>query len=437
MVLKMKYILLLCFQLCVFFTFSQKPFEPIPDSLKSQYKFDLKKNFFKSETEFIQFLKEFDQKKTFFNLLLKKTAKSKNLEALTLQLSSLEFDFRKMDLYLFLQYATDLTNQKASAKEDSIYDIMATERSKYLKILKTASESTISNLLARPSMRPFNYYIQKNINNKTHELSEENKMILAPFNYLRNGQFYREILNELPTDTIYTANEKLDLFNDMAKWQNHDVAEVREEGESKLYKSYATASVPLGFKYIEMIKGLNAFARAKKYEDLIDENCDKMALSKTVLESVFNEIGKNAHIYKTNSNENLKEIGRYVVSDASKLILQSMQDLGRVYHNEASKLLNPKNGRMDIVGGPNRLPLQGAASVYPIGVSTFYAQNYEGYYIDIMLLAHEAGHAIQASLMHQNKVSLLNASGPAYFTESFGKFNEILVAHTLIPNSAE
>ncbi len=37
--------------------------------------------------------------------------------------------------------------------------------------------------------------------------------------------------------------------------------------------------------------------------------------------------------------------------------------------------------------------------------------------------------------MYDNKVSLLNSSGPGYFTESFGKFNELLVSYNLYENS--
>ena len=43
------------------------------------------------------------------------------------------------------------------------------------------------------------------------------------------------------------------------------------------------------------------------------------------------------------------------------------------------------------------------------------------------IAAHEAGHAVQASLMTKNKIPLMYANGPGYFTESFGKFNELLL----------
>lgn len=122
---------------------------------------------------------------------------------------------------------------------------------------------------------------------------------------------------------------------------------------------------------------------------------------------------------------------RFNISVASEVLMRSFRQLGDNYLRQARSLLDPGNGRMDIAGGNNRLNMQGVASVYPIGVSIFYAGNFEGYYIDLMLLAHEAGHAIQASLMYDNKVSILNSAGPGYFTESFGKFNELLVAYKL------
>ncbi len=53
----------------------------------------------------------------------------------------------------------------------------------------------------------------------------------------------------------------------MGEWQNHPDPNIREEGEKKLYNGYNTVINLLGYKYIEMIKGLNAFSVAKKYEN--------------------------------------------------------------------------------------------------------------------------------------------------------------------------
>jgi oligoendopeptidase F len=221
----------------------------------------------------------------------------------------------------------------------------------------------------------------------------------------------------------------------MGDWGNHPDSIIRADGERKLYESYNTVKNPLGYYYIQMIKGLNAFSKSKNYENIIEENCHKISLSLETLESTFQEIEDSSSLFKNNAKANIKEINRYSIITATDILLNCFKQLGQNYYNQAYQLLNPTNGRLDIVGGENRMGMQGVASVYPIDVSIFYANNYQGYYIDLMLLSHEAGHAIQASLMNDNKVSLLNASGPGYFTESFGKFNELLVSYYLYENS--
>jgi oligoendopeptidase F len=416
---------------------AQQSFKPVPDSLKNLYKYNLQKNFFKSEDDFNAFLTKFNTQLAVFGNLFNKNNSSQNLESLTLGLSRLEYDFRKMDLYLFLQYATNTTNERASLLEDSIYDAIAAHRNRYKSFIKTAPSKSIKDLLALPSMKPYQYYINNIIKNKIHELSPAESNLLTPFNYLKNNRYYDELVNSIPTDYIHTSTDTLDLFRDMATWQNHPDSAVREDGERKLYKSYATAATPLAYRYIQMIKGLNAFSIAKKYENLIQENCYKLSLQESTLQAIFNEIENNALLFKEFTKRDNKEICRYSIITSTDILLNSFQQLGQDYYTKAAELLNPANGRLDIVGGPNRMGMQGAASVYPIDVSTFYANNYSGYYIDIMLLAHEAGHAVQALLMYDNKVSLLNSSGPGYFTESFGKFNELLVSYYLCENAKD
>ncbi len=370
------------------FVQGQQSFKPVPDNLKDAYKYNLQKNFFNTEKDFISYLINFNNKLTALGNLLNKTNLSQNQERLTQSLSQLEYDFRKMDLYLFLQYATNTTNEKASLLEDSIYNAIATQRNRYKNNIKTASSKSIKELMALSSMKPYQYYLNNIINSKTNELSPAEISLTNPFNYRKNNRYYDDLVNTIPTDSIYTLTDTLDLFNDMAAWQNHPDSTVRIDGERKLYKSYATVATPLAFRYIQMIKGLNAFSISKKYENVIQENCYKLSLPESTLQAIFKEIEANALVFKEFNKKNTDEISRYSISTSTEILLNSFTQLGQDYHTKAVQLLNPTNGRLDIVGGPNRMGLQGAASVYPIDVSTFYANNYSGYYIDIMLLAH-------------------------------------------------
>lgn len=424
-----------CFLFVISISHGQQVFRPVPDSLTHLYKFDLEKNFFQTERDFKVFLNGFSRDIDNFQRNLNKRATVRNLEELTISVSQLEFDFRKMDLYLFLKYATNTKNTKASILEDSIYTVMLKQRSMYRNYVNTTSSNTIEKLLKTQSMSPFQYFIKSIIRGKSHELSQTDLNLLKPFNYLKSNQYYDYLVNSLPTYTIVTSTDTLDLFKNMGDWENHTDSSVRSQGQKKLYESYNTVKNPLGYHYIQMIKGLNAFSKTKNFENIIEENCDKIYLSQPVLESIFNEIESNASLFTNFEIENFKEIEQYDIKTGTDILLQSFEQLGQSYHNKANQLLNPLNGRLDIVGRENKMRMRGVASVYPIDVSIFYSNNYEGYFIDLMLLAHEAGHAIQASLMNENKVSMLNASGPGYFTESFGKFNELLVAYYLLENS--
>ncbi|MEJ7672537.1 MAG: hypothetical protein WKF59_07460 [Chitinophagaceae bacterium] len=78
---------------------------------------------------------------------------------------------------------------------------------------------------------------------------------------------------------------------------------------------------------------------------------------------------------------------RFTIGDATSKIENALGVLGTDYKKELTELLNPANGRIDISGKGNRIPIRGTASVYPIFPSIFYALNYEGYLIDLSLLS--------------------------------------------------
>lgn len=182
--------------------FSQASFQPIPDSLKSFYKFNLNKNFFQSNENFNFYLNEFGNSTNKFRKKLTKKATDQNIENLTKDLSQLEYDFRKMDLYLFLKFAINTANEKAIMLEDSIYEAMVEHRNAYKNYINSASQNTIKSVLSRSPMNHFHFYINKIITNKKHELTEPENTLIKPFNYLKNNRFYDEFVNQIPTNTI-------------------------------------------------------------------------------------------------------------------------------------------------------------------------------------------------------------------------------------------
>jgi oligoendopeptidase F len=105
---------------------------------------------------------------------------------------------------------------------------------------------------------------------------------------------------------------------------------------------------------------------------------------------------------------------------------EALAPLGAEYGEELAKLLDPANGRMDIVPGNNRK--SGGFSKGFIGLeSVFYSAGFAGSYNDLRVLTHESTHAVHRQLMNRNKVLPAYASGPNYLFEAFAIFNELLL----------
>lgn len=129
--------------------------------------------------------------------------------------------------------------------------------------------------------------------------------------------------------------------------------------------------------------------------------------------------------------------GYWSPAAAASLITTAAEEVAPAYAAEFAALLDPVNGRTDLAGAGQRIPIQGTASVYPIGVSAIYMQQYQGDLLDLVILAHEAGHAVQAQLMFRAGVPMTYAAGPGYFTESFGRFQELLTLDRLYRSTTD
>jgi hypothetical protein len=209
---------------------------------------------------------------------------------------------------------------------------------------------------------------------------------------------------------LKTAIGYIDVIKERSSWENNADSNVRRLGGKYILDGFATQKDFIGYNYINFVKGLNAYAINKNFIGLADEKANEWQLSQTTLQSFFTYIIDGAKQKKkvpaTTENE-AAALRRYSITEASAKIENALGVLGADYKKELIDLLNPANGRIDLYGNGNRIPIRGTASVYPIYPSIFYALNYEGYLIDLSLLAHEAGHAVQASLMYNNKVPML------------------------------
>ena len=422
---------LLCILLVLGFQLmAAQEFMPVPADLKSSYHFDFEQNFFKDAETLDNAMAGLGEQ---LRLVVQRISETKDQEGLINTLSvydDAERQYRKLDLYFFLKYAVDMRNEKAMVISDSIRGEMVTVRALVKDKIFNLPKSTMD---AQPADHKFAFYLEQLRSEEPYTLSESRQLMSSVFGYLKDNSFYDRALQHMTFEKVAAPDGEIDLLNEMSRWQNHPDPAVRQEAEQKYFLGYATQREALGSGYINYIKGLDAFSKLKGFDNLLEEKSFYNQIPNTVIENFFAAVLKSRPDSKENGEETaVPPTIRFTIEEATAIIMKSLAFLGPDYQSELGALLDPENGRMDIVGGDNRIPIRGTASVYPIFPSIFYALNYEGYLIDLSLLGHEAGHAIQATLMYNHKVPMVYARGPAYFTESFGKFNELLIFDYLL-----
>jgi oligoendopeptidase F len=117
------------------------------------------------------------------------------------------------------------------------------------------------------------------------------------------------------------------------------------------------------------------------------------------------------------------------LAEARSIYHEAFAGLGREYQSAFDAMLDPANGRADIVpgGAPNRYG--GGFSIGSIGsASLLYYGRYDGTFKDLSVIAHEGGHAVHRQLVSDSHVLPANAKGPHFLFESFAMFNELVLA---------
>ncbi len=449
---------LIVFTLPISSVFSQTEFEPIPANTASQYRFDLARNFFASpEAEKGERRKFYAPLEELEKLKEKATSSADNLYQALRLYDQVEAEFRIHSLYLVLRYATD-TKQVSSVEDEDNLRVELRNRRRFLQqaILQLDDQTLARFFTQKPELKEYNFAIENIRRSKPHILSIKEEELLSATTPLAanwQGDFYQQMVRRINFGTVRTANGELDVFRQSGEIENNPDRKVREEGFKKNLAGYATQRDLFAFALIRLVRANNKIAQLRNYKNAPDENYFGSYLTTERVKSLYEQLAKQAdinkryeravvnRIRKTNGYEdiniwdinaprpNLKPV-RFTISETSNLIQTALKPLGTEYGRELAALLDPANGRIDIAPAENRLPAS-FASTYPVPHSIFYSLNYEGYYIDLIKLGHEAGHAVQGDMMRNNRVPYLYARGPAYFSESFGIFNEMLIADYL------
>lgn len=430
-------------------------FEPISEDEKSLFRFDLKKNFYFNDEKFIE---DINKGKEIVKKIEEHKGKVGSSSDELLELYNLINQLTNLyyKVYAYSEFREAINTKDRTPMEKFLeFSSDSDSRLSFIKVeLKNLEESRFRQYLKeKPDLIKYKFFIEDTIRKAPFYLSQEKEEILskvAPSRYEWESVLFQLAFDRTSFGSVEDDGKKFEVSQNFDALMKSKNRKVREESFKKYFEGLKGISDLCGFALYNLIKSLNEEAKMRGFKTKYDESLFDSYLDRSELENIFKQIEENASIYKDYQKFKLQNASRVegidtpkiwdyeltllgakdirlTASDSIDLIIKALSPLGDKYVNELKELLDPKNGRLDIVGGPNRK--QGAFCEAGFG---FFQDNFQGYLSDISTLAHESGHAIHHRLVLLNKNGDMFSQGPPYLTESFAMFNEYLLRDYLI-----
>ncbi len=359
--------------------------------------------------------------------------------------------------YHYLHYAVNT----ADVTSKSTYSRMEAEFSQRTSFLQPEliqiDPSTLNQFIEmQPDLAAYRFALESAQRYRAHTLSLEEEVIFSRAQAVTGEweyDLYEILVQRTNFGSVKTPQGELDVFRQRIAIANHPDRSIRKAGFRKLYAGYASQQDLYAFTLINLVTKRNKLAQSHHFEDAPSEVYFKSYWSKTEVTGLLEELGQQAGIYMRYQrlrleharkklgveDINLWDIGvgspdelppRFTIDQAVGNICAALSPLGAEYGAELASLLDPANGRMDIMPGDHR-KAGGFSKGFPGVTTVFFSHGYEGSYSDMRVLMHESTHAIHRQLMKKHAVRALFADGPHYLFESFAIFNELLLADYL------
>ncbi len=413
------------------------PAAPLADSAEiSRYRFDLARNFFPTPEAEVAGRAELEREIEALATLSGRIASAPDL------LAALEADdrasrrFRRHDLYLFLRYAVDIREEAGMRDAEALRVRLRAARQALRRAIAEKEAAWLDTAIgANAALARYRHFIDTVRREAAHLPGPERQAAITALEPLLGARDYPRIVNGLSFGDVRVGDRTLNAGRDQAELDASPSEAVRREGSRLLFEGYASQRQLFAQMLIRVVEGGNALAGLRGHASAAAEAAFNAYVAPGDYERLLAEVARHGDAYKAwqrRTGDPFAITARWRPSEGAALISASAAALDARYGQEFAALLDPPNGRADLAGGEHRLPITGTASVYPTGQSAIYMRGYQGTLLDLIVLAHEGGHAVQAQLMARDNVPMVHAAGPGYFTESFGRFQELLLLDHLL-----
>lgn len=325
------------------------------------------------------------------------------------------------------------------------------------EIMAIPHERLVAFYAAEPGLKRYQFAIEDNRRDVPHLLPAEQQELLDRLRpEIADWQYdlYEQVLAGIQFGTVQAATGPLDVIRQRSLLASNPDARVREEAFKHRFNGYASQRDLLAFSLIHTVKAQDALAKTHHYQDAPAQKYDSMYLDPAQTRALLNLMAQHGDVAKRLEKIRAQDFQKAYKSpmqawdlsapqpgfalpitplaDAPHIFHDAFAGLGGEYQGAFDALLDPRNGRADVLpgGAPDRYT--GGFSVgFSGSTSMLFFGRYDGTFKDLSVIAHEGGHATHRSLMNARGVGPLYAQGAHFLFESFAVFNELVLADYL------
>jgi oligoendopeptidase F len=362
---------------------------------------------------------------------------------------SVRMESKRHTIYLYLRTQLD-TLDETSAQAQSTLEAELNAATSVIDngLLKLGDATLATWTRTLPELTTYRFAIESTRRMRTHTLPAEQEAIvsqLAPYANDWPLALYHRLIARTDFGTLQTPSGELRVLRDRAAIDALPDTALRAEGVRRLWAGYGQHRDLYALALAGTVRVKNGFARVRGYRDAPDQVYQTAYLSAVEVRALLERMRPAAEVYKSfqRVSERIareprpappaggRKPLRFTVSEATEVIRSALAPLGNEeYSRELAALFDPANGRVDLIGGPNRAG-GGGANGYPGIPSAIYLETFGESYNDLSRLAHESAHAVESQLVNLHGVPAVYARGAPYLSEAYAKFTELVVANAL------
>lgn len=447
--------------------YAQTPdkFEAFPGGIAASYRFDFARTLFASEQEeerarqaltedFDRFRRDFAREVTASQLL-----------GWLRSADSLDRRLNRHFAYLSLRSIVDSRLETSANSSTNAISRAASRGYQPLNEILARMSATQLDAFIReePALRPYRFALDQRRAPVMPSITDSVRAVVQgaqATGYQWGPQRFRELLSSIDFGTVKAPEGEIDVRNNASRIVSHSRRDVREGGFRANIRGIESKKDSFALIITETAKARNTVARARGFADHREESYGQRYLDTREVGRIFNAVAATAATNKRVERLRIARIKqvfgydtvhawditapppglsapRLDILQASDAVLATTRVFGAAYQSEMRALLDPKNGRLDIGPAPFRADRPGFSTGLVGYPSFFFQGRFDGYIDDVLILVHEAGHAVQNMLMDRRGVLPRYASGPGYFTESYAVLNEFLLLDHLYPTATD